>query len=148
MYRGRVAQALRAATGLTPALFSRVVAGVCTRLGAPMRANHTDRLARLVLSEAWIEAALFLIELELPLWRVRRLMTDGGEWLCSLSRNPGLPIEMDDAADARHPTMAIAILLALIEAKQQTAVAEIGQPRHTPQVGPDPAGGLCCDNFG
>ena len=83
----------------------------------PGRANRAERLAHLVMGEAWTDASLFLIELELPLWRVRRLIYDGGEWMCSLSRYPSAPVEIDAAADGRHATMPIAILLSFVEAQ-------------------------------
>jgi hypothetical protein len=119
-----VERALRSATSLTPSLFSKVVTDVCTRFPALARAGHREQLAQLVLIEAWTDAALFLAEGELPMWRPRRLIYDGGEWICSLSRHPGVPVEIDDAADGRHVTRPIAILLSLVEAKRLTAATE------------------------
>ena len=55
--------------------------------GAKNRADRTlDRLA------AWTEAALALIDLELPQWQVRRIAYDEGEWYCALSRAREFPI--------------------------------------------------------
>ena len=142
-------QALRLATRLTPALFSKVVTDVCTRLAVPARASPAERLAQLVLAEAWTDAALFLIELELPLWRIRRLIYDGGEWMCSLSRHPGVPIEADDATDGRHGMMPIAILLSFVEAKRlATAAAELARTVVVPHIKPAIVYPFCCDNFG
>ncbi len=141
-------QALRLATWLTPALFSRVVTDVCTRLAAASRTNPVERLAHLVLAEAWTDAALFLIELELPRWRVRRLIYDGGEWMCSLSRQPGIPIETDDAADGWHGIMPIAILLSFVEAKRLVTADGFARPASVPQVKPTIVHPFCCDNFG
>ena len=35
---------------------------------------------------AWTDAALALIDLELPQWQFRRIAYDEGEWSCALSR--------------------------------------------------------------
>ena len=141
----RVAYLLRSASRLTPALFFNVVTNVCTRLALVARAIPAERLAQLVMAEAWTDAALFLIELELPLWRIRRLTRDGGEWMCSLSRHPSLPVDMDDAADGWHATMPIAILLSVVEAKRLATAAErehaVRQVK-TPGLYP-----ICCDDF-
>lgn len=136
------------ATRLTPALFSKVVTGAGTRFAVPTRAIAAERLAHLILAEAWIDASLFLIELELPLWHVRRLIYDGGEWMCSLSRHPGIPVEIDDAADGRHGLMPIAILLSFVEAKRLATVAEFARIVSVPRVKPTNVHPICCDNFG
>jgi hypothetical protein len=142
-----VERALRGATSLTPSLFSKVVTDVCTRFPALARAGQMELLAQLVLIEAWTDAALFLAEGELPMWRLRRLIFDGGEWMCSLSRYPGVPVEIDDAADGRHVTRPIAILLSLVEAKRLTAATERMRTVSVPHVKPVIAHPVCCDNF-
>jgi hypothetical protein len=70
----------------------------CTRLPA----GKAARIDQLIDAGAWNDAALALIELELPAWKLRRLVYEDGEWLCSLSRQPNLPLALDDTADARH----------------------------------------------
>ena len=110
---------------------------------------YAERLAQLVVAEAWTEAALFLIEFELPLWQLRRLVCDGGEWMCSLTRHPGVPIEIDDAADGRHRTRPIAILLSFAEAKRlATGGRDCASTVSVPDVKPAIVYSLCCDNFG
>ena len=64
---------------------------------------------------AWTDAALALIELELPQWRVRRLAYDDGEWYCSLSRGRELPDWLDQPVEGRHADLALAILSAFVE---------------------------------
>jgi hypothetical protein len=66
---------------------------------------------------AWTEAALALIELELPQWRVRRIVYDGGEWHCALSRERELPEWLDQAVEGRHADLALAALAALVEVR-------------------------------
>ncbi|HKU06710.1 MAG TPA: hypothetical protein VJR30_11640 [Bradyrhizobium sp.] len=107
------------------------------------------RLDRLVHAEAWIDAVLSLIELELPMWHPRRLIYDGGEWICSLSRHPEVPFEFDDTADGRHEVPAVAILLSFVEAKRLLTMGKPVRMTSVPQVAPAPAAyTFCCDNFG
>jgi hypothetical protein len=145
--RDQVTRALRVATRLTPGLFSRVATGAGTQFAAGWRANQAERLAQLVLAEAWTDSSLLLIEIELPLWRVRRLLYDGGEWMCSLSRYPGLPVEIDPAADGRHGTMPIAVLLSFVEAKGLATAAEFTRTPSIPRAKPAFVAPACCDNF-
>jgi hypothetical protein len=55
---------------------------VLTRAG---KAGKAARIDQLIKAGAWSDAALTLIELELPAWKVRRLVYEDGEWFCSLS---------------------------------------------------------------
>ncbi|TYO65747.1 hypothetical protein FXV83_15130 [Bradyrhizobium hipponense] len=81
------------------------------------------------------------------MWRLRRLVYDGGEWLCSLSRHPDVPIEFDEPAEGRHETRAVAILLSLVEAKRLLAATAPVSVPSVPQVRPVAADPFCCDNF-
>src|SRR5580692_10911368 len=76
---------LRRAQVITPGLMSRLVAGACTRIATPSCATKAKRIDRLIELEAWTEAALALVELQLPQWKLRRLVYEEGAWLCSLS---------------------------------------------------------------
>ena len=58
-----------------------------------------ERVIRLVEFGACADAALALLELELPQWKLRRLIYEDGEWHCSLSKHVDLPVEVDDMAD-------------------------------------------------
>ena len=60
------------------------------------------RLERLIAAGAWTDAALVLIELELPAWSLRRLIREDDEWFCSLSRQPNVPVALDVTAHAHH----------------------------------------------
>jgi hypothetical protein len=143
----RLVDELRLTPVLTPHLIFTIVADACTRVSNLARAGKIARLDRLVLAEAWIDAALCLIGLELPMWRPRRLVRDGGEWLCSLSRHPEIPIQFDDTADGRHEAPAVAILLSFIEAKRLLTASEPARAPSVPQVRPTAADPFCCDNF-
>ena len=73
---------------------------------------------RLIGSQAWTEAALALVEHELPLWKLRRLVFEEGVWLCTLSKQRNLPIWLSDDAEASHESLPLAILAAFIEARR------------------------------
>src|ERR1700745_1644509 len=94
------------ATDLSPA----VIAPACRRYPSLGQGEKTARVDRLIRSGAWTDAALALIDLELPLWHVRRLAYDEGEWHCALSRERELPDWLDQAIEPRHADLALAIL--------------------------------------
>jgi hypothetical protein len=144
---GRLAIELRSAQAVTPALFSHVIAEACTRLPVLSRAAKAGRMDQLINAGAWTEAALAAIELELPAWKLRRLVLEDGEWICCLSRQPNLPVELDDTAEGCHEIMALAILSALVEARCCSAAEQAPGPRSVPQVRPETGCGVCCDNF-
>jgi hypothetical protein len=141
---------LRGAQAVTPDLMAEIVAGACTRLAMPGCAPKAAKIDRLIELEAWTEAALALCEFELPQWRLRRLVCEEGYWLCSLSKQWNLPAWLGDSAEARHESLPLAILSALIEACQGA------EPSPGPAVGSVPLCGtksgspvevMCCDNF-
>jgi hypothetical protein len=138
---------LRSAQAVTPDLISHVIDGACVRLPALARTEKAARLNRLIEAGAWTETALALIELELPQWQLRRLVHDDGEWLCSLSRQPNLPVELDDTVDARHETLPLALLSAFLETKRQVSAAREVGSSPVPSVRPATAYVACCDNF-
>ena len=143
----RLAEQLRLAPALTADLISNVVVDSCTRLPVLIKAGKAARLDQLIEAGAWSDAALALIELELPAWKLRRLIYEDGEWFCSLSKQPNLPVAFDDTADARHEVLPLAILSAFLEARRTTsAVRETSSPT-VPQVQPTSGIVICCDNF-
>ena len=109
---------LNAASTVTPTLISDVVAAACRRLPSFGASEKAARITDLIRLRAWTDAALALIELELPFWKVRRIAYDEGEWYCALSRERELPDWLDGAVEARHPDLALAILGAFIEAQR------------------------------
>jgi hypothetical protein len=94
-------------------------------------ASRSARLERLTTAGGWTEAALALVELELPHWRVRRLEYDGGEWHCLLSLYPSMPREFDDAVDGRDVLLPLAILDALLEARRRPDAGGNPSPQHS-----------------
>jgi hypothetical protein len=136
---------LRLAPALTPDLVAHVVSQACTRLPALKNSGKAAQLERLIEAGAWSEVALALIEIELPAWKLRRLIYEDGEWFCSLSRQPNLPVELDDTADARHYVLPLAILNAFVEARR--GMSHETNATTVPRVWPVPDYATCCDNF-
>jgi hypothetical protein len=91
----RLQQDIQRADAATRLLMSAVIARGCRRQATTRDGGAAGRLGRLIATEAWTDAALALIELELPHWKLRRLAYEDGQWLCSLSRYPGFPPELD-----------------------------------------------------
>jgi len=79
------------------------------------------RIERLLAAVALAEAALALIDLELPQWQVRRIAYDGGEWYCALSRERELPDWLDQSIEGHHHDLALAILAAFVEVQLASA---------------------------
>jgi hypothetical protein len=141
----RLGEQLRDARAITPELLSTVIAQVCRRFAALGPAAKA-RVDRLIESRAWTDAALALVELELPQWSVRRLICEDGLWHCSLSKQPGLPAGLDETAEASHESLPLAILSAFVEARRDLS-ASTTRPKVVPQVRPALGLAACCDNF-
>ena len=142
---GRLEEHLRRAQAITPELMSEVIEEASIRFAAHETATKA-RVNRLIESGAWTDATLALVELELPQWKLRRLVYEDGEWFCSLSKEPRLPLDLDELAEAGHENLPLAILIALIEARRATAVSA-PRPTAVPQVGRVQGYAVCCDNF-
>ena len=98
-------------------------------------------------SGAWTDAALALINLELPHWQVRRIAYDEGEWHCALSRQRELPEWLAQSIEARHADLALAILSAFVDAQRVSPPASrTSVPTARRDANPvcEP---VCCDNF-
>lgn len=141
----RLDEELRQAAAPAQDLFARIVAGACTRIPVQSRPGRAEQVNRLIAAGAWTDAALALVELELPTWQLRRLAYEGSEWFCSLSRQPHLPASLDDTADGNHELMGLAILRAFLQARRMTDLAPPA-PR-VPTIRADAGVLLCCDNF-
>jgi hypothetical protein len=138
---------LRNAEVVTAELMSAIIGEACRRFPSTGQAGKTARIERLIESGAWLDAALALIDLELPQWQVRRIAYDEGEWHCALSRERELPEWLDQSIETRHPDLPLAILSAFVEAQR---IATPQSRTSVPAVSHD-AGALyepaSCDNF-
>jgi len=138
---------LHDALAVTPSLIADVIREACRRIPSLGQTGKTTRLEQLIGMSAWTDAALALIELELPQWQVRRLAYDDGEWYCALSRERELPDWLDQSVEARHANLALAILSAFVEVQREsapssrTSVPAAGR-NESPFYEP-----LYCDNF-
>jgi hypothetical protein len=142
----RLNERLRLASAATFDLFSDVMAN-CARIEPLAKTGKTGRLARFIQAKAWTDAALTLIALETPDWKLRRLEYQDGEWVCSLSTEPNMPVAIDDTVDARHEVSALAILGALLETRRKGhEIREIRSPTG-PQLRPATEHAMCCDDF-
>ncbi len=139
---------LRNADAVTADIMSDVIGQACRRFPSLGQSEKSLRLERLLESGAWTDAALALIDLELPQWQLRRIAYDEGEWYCALSRQRELPDWLDSAIEARHADLALAILTAFVEAQRvgtstsRTSVPAVPQDAN-PMYEP-----VLCDNIG
>jgi hypothetical protein len=139
-HRDGLVDRLRDAPAVTADLISEVI-------GKPSR-RLPVRIERLIQSGAWTDAALALLELELPRWQLRRLAYDDGEWYCALSRQRELPDWLDDrSVESHHADLAMAILSAFADAQRKPAPSSrTSVPAVSRSTNPlyEPAN---CDNF-
>lgn len=122
------------------------VAAACSRFGVLKRIGKFASFGAWCKSGAWLDATLALLSGALPNWSVRRIVKDDGSWICSLSRSPNLPIELDDCVEVTHESLPLAVLLALVEARQ------LGPSAVPARATPATSGGeerhrMLCDNF-
>jgi hypothetical protein len=119
---------LRETYAVTTEFLSDIIRQTCRRFPSSGQSGKTARVERLIQSGAWTDAALALIDLELPQWQVRRIAYDEGEWHCALSRQRELPDWLDQSAEAHHADLALALLSAFVEAQR------ISPPSSRPSV--------------
>lgn len=139
---------LRNAQAMTQPLMLQIIDKACRRFPSLGQSERTARVMRLIDAEAWTDAALTLMELELPLWRVCRIAYDEGEWHCALSRKRELPDWLDAAVEGCHGDLAIALLSAFVEV--QALAVEVPRPS-VPNVRPAPDPlyePVACENYG
>jgi hypothetical protein len=141
----RLNDTLRGASAPSADLFAKIAAGSRRSASAFGKAGKASRVDHLIEAGAWTDAALASIELELPGWKLRRLVYENGEWLCSLSRYPNLPLTLDESVDASHEVLPLAILQALVEVRLSDGAGEMTSS--VPQIRPLGEFAICCDNF-
>ena len=115
---------------MTAELISEFIGETCRRFPSIGQTEKTARIEQLIQSRAWTDAALALIDLELPLWQIRRIAYDEGEWYCALSRERELPDWLDRSIEARHADLPLAILGAFVDAQRISAPASTDKRSH------------------
>src|SRR5260370_16873485 len=86
---------LRDAHAVTSELMAEIIGETCRRFPSVGQSKKSERIERLIQTGAWTDAALALIDLELPLWQARRIPYDDAEWYSPLSPQPQLPHSLD-----------------------------------------------------
>ena len=117
----RLDERLCDAPAVTSDLITELIGETCRRLPFRGHSEKTARIERLIQTEAWTDAALALIDLELPQWQIRRIAYDDGEWHCALSRQRELPEWLDQSIEAHHVDLPLAILRAFVDAQRASA---------------------------
>jgi hypothetical protein len=142
-----LAAQVSAADEATSELFSEIVVAIARPLWTPGEAANAVQLHDLIEAGALTQAALSLIELELPLWKLRRIAYDEGEWYCTMSQQRELPEWLDQAVEATHVSLTLAIMSTYIEAVRQIELSR--EPSHpsVPQTRTEQYQPLCCENF-
>jgi hypothetical protein len=142
-----LAAQVSAADEATTQLFSEIVVATARRLWTPGEAAKAVQLHDLIEAGALTEAALGLIELELPLWKLRRIAYDEGEWHCAMSRQRELPEWLGQAVETRHASLTLAILSAYLETATQTELSKEPSRPSAPQIRAEQYEPLYCENF-
>ena len=145
---GELNDRLRGAAEVSAQLVSEVIETACRRFPSAGQTAKTARIEQLIDARAWTDVALTLIDLELPLWQVRRIAYDEGEWYCALSRERELPDWLDRSIEARHADLTVAILSAFVEAQRITAPASRPSVPASPREANPLYEPISCDNFG
>jgi len=132
---------------VTAELMSAIIGQTCRRFPSLGQTERTARIERLIEAGAWTDAALALIDLELPLWQVRRIVYDEGEWYCALSRERELPDWLDRSIEARHEDLALSILSAFVEVQRSVPPSSKPSVPTVPRAAKAHYPPICADNF-
>jgi hypothetical protein len=136
---------LRNAGTLTPDLVNETIGAAFPRVAA-VSPEAQASVRRMIEAGAFTDAVLRLTEFAAPQWRLRRLACEDGEWHCSLSKQPWLPLGFDEAAEATHRILPLAILIAVVEARRLGQM-RVAAASSVPQVSPAEMYSFCCDNY-
>src|ERR1039458_7798795 len=142
-----LAEQVRLAYEATPKMLAGIVTETARRLSAPGKAANAAQLHQLIEAGALTEAAFALINLELPQWKLRRITYDEGEWHCALSRSEELPEWLDQAIEATHRSLTLAVAGGYIETLRQIEASREPSRPSVPQIPADQFEPLCCENF-
>ena len=119
---GELVDRLRDADAPTAQLVSDLVSEACWRFPPVRGTEKTVRIERLIKSGAWTDAALALIELELPDW-------------------------LDSCIETRHADRALAILSAFVGAQCADLPPTRTSVPSVPRAASPFCEPVCCENF-
>ena len=118
---GTALDQVQLASRVTPELLCTVIDE--TRVDPPILpkpgTDDVARIGRLIELGAWTDAGLALIELELPKWKLRCLDFADGSWCCTLTKGSHPPVLLREIAEGRHQVLPLAILSAILKARQR-----------------------------
>src|SRR3954453_7222132 len=138
---------LRDTYTVTAEFLSDIIAKSCRRFPSTSQSGKAARVERLIQSGAWTDAALALIDLELPQWQIRRLAYDEGEWHCALSRLRELPEWLDQPIEIHHADLALGILSPFVEPQRISVPSTQPSAPAVPQDANPLYEPVCIDNF-
>jgi hypothetical protein len=141
-----LADRVKSATAPTSDLFYDV-RNACPRLRVINGSGKVSGIDRFIEAGAWYDAALALIAVEIPAWSIRRLIREDGEWFCSLTREPNLPLTLDDTVDVSHQSLPLAIIGALLQVRRRVEAARVARAPTVPHLRAVSDLAICCDNF-
>jgi hypothetical protein len=144
---GALGDRLRHADTATADLMTDIIGETCRRFPSVGQTEKTARIERLIRSGAWTDAALALIDLELPQWQVRRIAYDEGEWYCALSRERELPDWLDQSIECRHADLSLAVLSAFVDTRRASAPQSRTSVPAVPRDANPIYDPVCCDNY-
>ena len=108
--------------------------------------RESTRIRTLISAGAWTDAALAVLAIELPAWKLRRLAYDEGEWHCAISRTRELPEWLDGSIETHHTDMTAAILKAVVEGMRLSDLEQSCESAARRALDGDAL--VSCDNFG
>jgi hypothetical protein len=147
----RISERINAADAVTNDLISELIGAISDRHGAGKHgAEKHDQwredIKTFVQIGAWTDAAIIFMKMELPRWKLRRLVYDEGEWHCAISHQRDLPEWLDATIETHHNDLSIALLKSIVEAIRQ----DMSQDAPTLNIWTKPIDQrnlICCDNF-
>lgn len=123
-----------------------------SRSGGKLPAADLDfvgRVAALVEAGASVDAALALVEYELPDWEIRRLARENGKWTCALARDGRLPAEPEAVVEGDGDSAPQAIVHAMAEVRNMEEAKAGCRASHASPAGAGPACSfqVSCDDY-
>jgi hypothetical protein len=114
--------ALDGASAPAADLLSSALDLMSTHCALPDRADRARRIRALIDAQAWIDAALAIVDLDRS-HAVRQISHDDGEWSCRIGSRWAIPDWLDNSVQFTHRVLPLAILGALLDARAQSEEA-------------------------
>lgn len=122
--RESIRRQLARATVPTEALMRSLIDSTFPRYPNVRQFAGFARLQSLVGAGAWLDSALALIDIQLPLWGMRHLYHEGDEWQCVLALRWAPADWLTKVVVAKHGALELAVMSAYLEAVEHAAELE------------------------